>query len=125
MFDDPGVNGAEAELGEANRQHARGRAAGITPPGIRAIAEHDPDGGGLEVRIDVAEPNHTDRTIVFVRREHSQYLRAALHGDLQPFRGDELPPVAEIEPLIVLLPAEPSGDQPKEIGRVNRLELHG
>ena len=76
------------------------------------------------MRVDVTEAHDADRDIIGVGREHPQHIRAALHRDLQPLRADELPPVTEIEPLIVLLLCEPLGDQPKEMRRVNRLELH-
>lgn len=124
VFDDPGMNGTEAELAKSKRQHTRGRAAGITLAGVRAIAEHDPDIGRLEIRVDVAETHHTDGGVIHVGRENAQHIGAALHRNFQPLRADQLSPVTEVEPLVVLLVAKPSGDHPKEVRRINRFELH-
>lgn len=125
VFDDPCVDGTKTELGESKRQHARGRAAGIASAGVRPIAEHDPDVGRLEMRIEVAEAHNTDRGIVAVGREDPQNIAATLHRNLEPLRADELAPVTEVQPLIVLFLGQPSDDEPKEIRCVNRLELHG
>ena len=74
--------------------------------------------------IDVAEAHHADRDIIRVGCENPKHIGATLHRNLQPLRADELPPVTEIEPLIVLLLCKPLGDQPKKMRCVNRLELH-
>lgn len=124
VFDDPGVNGTEAELGESQGQHSGRGAAGIPLAAVCAIAEHDPDIGSLEMWVDVAQSDDTNRDVVDVGRENSQHIGASLHRNLQPLGTDELPPVTEVEPLIVLFLCQPLGDQSKEMRRVNRLELH-
>src|SRR5687767_12525569 len=49
VLHDPGLDRAETELGEPERQHAGGGAAGVAAAGLRLVAEHDPVGPGPEV----------------------------------------------------------------------------
>src|SRR5688572_15786185 len=124
LLDTPGVDRAQPELAEPNRQHCLRRAARVTPPRVRLVAENHPVVGGPEVYVDVGERGDADRTVVVIGSEQADRAGAALHRHLQPFKTDDLAAVSEIEPLMVLLLGQPPGEEPQVVRRVWRLELH-
>src|SRR5687767_4767617 len=87
VLDDPGLDRIESELREPERQHPRGGAARVAMTCMCLVAEDDPVGRRLEMRIHVAEAGDADRRIMSVGCEHPQHVSAALNGNLEPLRA--------------------------------------
>src|SRR6266853_1731523 len=55
VVDDPGMNRLEAELLETDGQHPGTRHAGLAATRVRLITDDNPDIGGLELFVDIAQ----------------------------------------------------------------------
>src|SRR2546430_1081817 len=60
-LDNPRVHGVQLQIPERQGQHSRHRLGPIAPRPEGLIAHHDPDARRLELRVNLAEPDHADR----------------------------------------------------------------
>src|SRR2546422_711391 len=125
VLDDPGVDGVQTEVSEPEGDEHRRRPRAVTARPERLFPQHRPDAGRLEGADHVRQAAHTDRGGLVVRGEHSNDFRVPLCRDLQPLRGQDLPAVAEVQPLEVLLPGHPAGGELDELRARERQQLHG
>src|SRR3989442_1466666 len=125
VLDDPRVDGVQTEVREPERDEHRRRPRAVTAGAERLVPQHRPDAGRLEGAVHVRQAAYTDRRGLIVGGEHSNDFRAPLCCDLQPLRGQNLPAVAEIQPLEVLLPGHPAGGEVDELRVLERQQLHG
>src|SRR5439155_23965481 len=99
------------------------RPVGVPLPPKGLVAGDEPEPPRLEGAIHGVEARDPDRRAV-IRGPHAYEVRVALGHDLEPLRGDELPAVAEVQPLVVLFLGQPARDQMKELRTVDWLQLH-
>src|SRR5436309_476275 len=121
-LDRPRVHGLEPELGERQRQHVVTRLGRM--PAVSLVAEHRPEGGGLEVSIDVGQAHDPRRRVLIPRRVDPEHMNVPLAHDLQCDRSDPLDSVTEVQPFVILGLAQPIGDELDPFGAVQRQQFH-
>src|SRR5206468_1954660 len=65
-----------------------------------------------------------DRQVAAIGRERAQHVQVALRHHLQRNRRRAVNAVAEVQPLVVVLVAQPVGRELDQLGAVQRQELH-
>jgi hypothetical protein len=119
VLDDPGMDRLEPEFLESDGQHLGRGSTRTALTGARLVTEHNPDVGGLEMRVDVAQPHDTDRPVIRVGGEYPEDVRPSLDRNLEPLRAHELAAVAEVLPLVIF-PFRPTSPRPLESARANQ-----
>src|SRR6266480_531206 len=122
-LDGPGPDGFEPQLRETE-----GQQLGRRPWPIAAVPlfpEHGPHRTGrLEAAIHVRQTHDADRQVAVMGREYAEHVQVALCHHLQRNRGRTVDAVAEIQPLAILLLAQPVGRELGQLAAIQRQELH-
>src|SRR5947199_10722234 len=88
---DPCVDSMNPKLVKSYGEHLRCRPRCI-PASVEGFVSHqDPNPGRSKMAVHLAQPDHADRDLVLIRREHPENIVPALEDNLEPLRTDRLP----------------------------------
>src|SRR5436309_1699525 len=122
-LDSPGTDRFEPQLRERESQQLRRRAG--SEAAVSLAPEHGPHRRRrLEAPIHVRQAHHPDRQVAAIGRERTEHVQVALGHHLERNRRRAVHSVAEVQPLVVVLLAQPVGHELDQLGAVQRQELH-
>src|SRR6266511_317460 len=122
-LDGPRTDGFEPQLTKTQGQQLGRRLRRVAA--VPLTPEHGPHRRGrLEAAIHVRQAHDADRQVAVMGREYAEHVQIALRHHLERNRRRAVDAVAEIQPLAVVLLAQPFGYELDQLGAVQRQELH-
>src|SRR5437588_2651951 len=116
----PGLDHVQAELAEGEREEPRPGERAVAAVAEGLVARRPPEDRAAGPAVDVVQRGDADGRVVPRRGVQANEVRVALRHDLEQRRRDELPAVAEIQPLVVLLLRQPARGQLEPLGKGER-----